>query len=598
MSNTVNLKVNRSESKTNTQQWHEINWVKVERIVFKLQKRIYKAETVGDIRTVRKLQNTLTNSWYAKLLAIRIVTQDNRGRKTAGIDGVKSLNDKNRMALALKLKFSNKAKPARRVWIPKPGKTEKRPLGIPVMEDRAKQALLKFALEPQWEARSEPHSYGFRPARSCHDAIKAIYNALSIDKWVLDADIAGCFDNINHQYLLDKVDTTPKFKKQIKAWLKAGTIDWFNKPEVFSKTTQGTPQGGVLSPLLANIALHGLEEHLKDWLWNKRKYRIPEWNATKGKWGTIGQKKTKKTLSIIRYADDFVVIHKDLEIVKEAKVEINEYLKDIGLEMKEAKTQIVNSKKGFKFLGLNIRHFETGSYRSEKNTVGKATGLVRLIQPSKDSILRQYRKIADVIDSLKNASQSVLISKLNPIIRGFSNYHKYYSSTEQLEKLDRLIFRKLLRWAKRRHPNKGMKWVVKKYFFNHNNPKIKWLFGIGSYCIRKHNDTKKERYIQVKGDASIFDGNTAYWGKRVQCHPELSLRQLTLIKRQKGKCAHCDKTFKAEDIWETDRVIPRCKGGKDTYDNLQLLHAHCHDQKSRQDRKEPNTTQKPTVVVS
>ena len=597
MSNTVNL-INRSESKTSTQLWRDINWVKVERKVFKLQKRIYKAETVGDIRTVRRLQNTLTNSWYAKLLAIRRVTQDNRGQKTAGIDGVKSLNDSKRMDLAKNLNFSNKAKPARRVWIPKPGKTEKRPLGIPVMEDRARQALLKFAIEPQWEARFEPHSYGFRPARSCHDALKAIYNSLSIDKWVLDADIAGCFDNINHQYLLDKVNTTPRFRKQIKAWLKAGTIDWFNKPEVFSKTTQGTPQGGVISPLLANIALHGLEDHLKDWLWNKRKYRIPEWNATKGKWGTMGQSKTKKTLSIVRYADDFVVIHKDLEIVIEAKDEINEYLKEIGLEMKDSKTQIVNSKEGFNFLGVNIRHFETGVYRSEKNTTGNKTGLVRLLQPSKDSISRQYRKIADIIDGMKNASQEVLISKLNPIILGFSNYHKYYSSTEQFQKLDSLIFKKLLRWAKRRHPNKGMKWVVKKYFFNHNYPNFKWLFGIGFLCIRLHNFTLKERYIQVKGEASIFDGETVYWGKRVQYHPELSLRQSTLIKRQKGICTYCNKTFKANDIWETDHIIPKCRGGKDIYDNLQLLHAHCHDKKSRQDRIETNLIQKPLVVVS
>lgn len=597
MSNAINPQVNRSECETKTQQWHSINWAKVERKVFKLQKRIYKAEQVGDTRTMRKLQNTLTHSWYAKLLAVRKVTQDNRGRNTAGIDGVKSLKNEQKLELAQKLTFSDKAKPAKRVWIPKPQKTEKRPLGIPTMEDRAKQALLKLALEPQWEARFEPHSYGFRPARSCHDAIKAIYNSLTTtEKWVLDADIAGCFDNINHQQLLDKVDTTPTFRKQIKAWLKAGVIDWSHPPEVYQKTTQGTPQGGVISPLLANIALHGLENHLKDWLWDEKKYRIPVWNATKQKWGTAKQSQTKATLSIIRYADDFVIIHKDPEILKETKVIAEEFLKSIGLHINEKKTHIVSSKKGFDFLGVNIRHFATGLYRSDKNLKGEKTGLVRLIQPSKEAILKQYRKVADTLDNLKNASVDVVISKLNPIIRGFSNYYRYYSSTERMNGLDNLILRKLLRWAKRRHPNKGMKWVANKYFLSHSN-KQKWEFSNNNLTLRKHTDTKIERYTQVKGEASIYNGNTAYWAKRVQSHPELSIRQLTLIKRQKGRCVYCHRTFKAEDIWETDHIVPRCNGGKDKYDNLQLLHAHCHDQKSRQDKVKPNKSE-PHGIVS
>ncbi len=610
MSNAINQQVNRSECKTTTQQWHSINWAKVERKVFKLQKRIYKAEKVGDTPKVRKLQNTLVHSWYAKLMAVRKVTQDNRARKTAEIDSVKALNNQQKLELAQKLTLNNKAKPGKRVWIPKANKNEKadapsarfprqrsahqeRPLGIPTMEDRAKQALLKFALEPQWEAKFEPHSYGFRPARNCHDAIKAIYNALTTnEKWVLDAELAGCFDNINHQHLLEKIDTSPTFRKQIKAWLKAGVIDWTQPPEVYQKTTQG----GVISPLLANIALHGLENRLKDWLWNEKKYRIREWNATKQKWGTAKQRTTKATLSIIRYADDFVIIHKDLEILKEAKVIAEEFLNSIGLYMKDEKTHIVSSKEGFDFLGVNIRHYETGLYRSDKNTKGEKTGLIRLIQPSKKAILKQYRKIADSLDNLKNASVDVVISKLNPIIRGFSNYYQYYSSTERINKLDNLIFRKLLRWAKRRHPNKGMKWVSNKYFLSHAT-KRKWEFSSAKFSLRKHTDTKIERYIQVKGEASIYDGNTAYWAKRVQSHPELSLRQITLMKRQKGKCTHCHKTFKAEDIWETDHIIPRCKGGKDTYDNLQLIHAHCHDQKSRQDRVKHHLSE-PKGVVS
>ncbi|MGK7893879.1 MAG: group II intron reverse transcriptase/maturase [Xenococcus sp. (in: cyanobacteria)] len=585
MSNAINLKINRSECKAPNQQWHDINWAIVEKKVFKLQKRIYEAEKVGDIPKLRKLQKTLSRSWNAKLLAVRRVTQDNRGKNTAGIDGVKALNNKQRLELAQELTLNDKAKPATRVWIPQANKNEKRPLGIPVMEDRAKQALLKFVLEPQWEAKFEPHSYGFRPARSCHDAIKAIYNSITTtDKWVLDADIAGCFDNINHQQLLDKIDTTPTFRRQIKAWLKAGVIDWIKPSEPYQKTTQGTPQGGVISPLLANIALHGLENRLKDWLWNEEKYRIPQWNSTEQRWGTDGQHRTKATLSIIRYADDFVIIHKDLEIVKKAKNVACEFLKSIGLNMKDEKTHIVNTKEGFNFLGINIRHYETGMYRSDKNLKGEKTGLVRLFQPSKDSILKQYRNIANILNSLKNAPVEVVISKLNPIIRGFSNYYRYYSSTERMDKLDNLIFRKVLKWAKRRHPNKGVKWVARKYFLTHSVNQ-KWEFSSENLLLRKHTDTKIERYIQVKGEASIYDGNTPYWGKRVQFHPELSIRQLVLMKRQKGKCTWCNKTFKAEEIWESDHVIPRCRGGKDTYDNLQLLHAHCHDQKSRQEKE-------------
>jgi group II intron reverse transcriptase/maturase len=545
MSNAINPEVNRSEYKTEIQQWHRIDWAKVERKVFKLQKRIYKAERVGDTRTVRKLQNTLTHSWYAKLLAVKKVTQNNRGKNTAGIDEIKFLKNEQKLKLAEKLTFSNKAKPVQRIWISKPEKTEKRTLGIPTIEDRAKQALLKLALEPQWEARFEPHSYGCRSVRSCHDAIKAIYNSLTTtEKWVLDADIAGCFDNINHQQLLDKVDTTPTFRKQIKAWLKAGVIDWTNPPEVYQKTTQATPQSSVISPLLANIALYGLENHVKDWLWDEKKYRISVWNATKQQWETAKQSQTKATLSIIRYADDFVIIHENLEILKEAKVIAEEFLKSIGLHIKDEKTHIVSSKEGFDFLGVNIRHFETGLYRSDKNLKGEKTGLIGLIQPSKEAILKQYRKVAETLDSLKNASVDAVINKLNPIIRGFSNYYRYYNSTERMNGLDNLIFEKLLRWAKRRHPNKGMKWVANKYFLAHSNQQ-KWQFSNDNLILRNHTNTKIERYIQVKGRVSI----------------------------------------------------PKCYEGKDRYDNLQILHARCHKPKSRQDKVKPNESE-PQGIVS
>ena len=224
-------------------EWKNIPWRKLEVQVFKLQKRIYRASIRGDVKQVRRLQRLLVKSTAAKLLAVRRVTQDNRGKNTAGVDGVKSIRPPQRLKLALKLEISDQAFPIRRVYIPKPGKKEKRPLGIPTIEDRAKQALVKLALEPEWEAQFEPHSYGFRPGRSVHDAVK--YIKLDIqrkDKYVLDADIRKCFDCINHSALLDKLNTFPLMRRQIKAWLKAGVMSGEN----LFPCEEGTPQGGVI----------------------------------------------------------------------------------------------------------------------------------------------------------------------------------------------------------------------------------------------------------------------------------------------------------------------------------------------------------------
>jgi RNA-directed DNA polymerase len=246
-----------------TAEWRLINWRKLERRVYKLQKRIYRASQRGDIKALRKLQKMLMKSWSARALAVRRVTQDNQGKKTAGVDGLKSLSPKQRLDLVTKLRLGTKASPTRRVWIPKPGTEEKRPLGIPTMNDRALQALVKLALEPEWEARFEPNSYGFRPGRSCHDAIGAIFDSIRFKaKYVLDADIAKCFDRISQEKLLAKLNTFPTLRRQVRSWLKAGVMDG---KELFP-TSEGTPQGGVISPLLANIALHGMEQRIKEYV--------------------------------------------------------------------------------------------------------------------------------------------------------------------------------------------------------------------------------------------------------------------------------------------------------------------------------------------
>jgi RNA-directed DNA polymerase len=287
-------------------EWSTIPWHKLERYIFRLQKRIYRAKQRGDTRAVRGLKRVLKRSKAAKTLAVRQVTQDNRGKRTAGIDGVKNLNPAERLAMASTLTFEGKAAPVRRIWIPKPGKDEKRPLGIPTMMDRARQALAKMALEPEWEAVFEPNSYGFRPGRSCHDAIEQIHIAMRKEKYILEADIKGCFDNIAHDALLDKIND-PELRPILKKWLKAGIID----RGVFQETEQGTPQGGVISPLLANIALHGLEEDTREALLASLKKAEKPYHR--------GNQRTKETLQVIRYADDCVVIHKDLDVIQEAE---------------------------------------------------------------------------------------------------------------------------------------------------------------------------------------------------------------------------------------------------------------------------------------
>ena len=284
-------------------EWRDVPWPRLEVQAYKLQTRIYRAAQRGDKTVVNQLQKTLIASRSAKYLAVRKVTQDNRGKNTAGIDGRKSLSPTERLELAETLSLSDKSSPVKRVWIPKPGKDEKRPLGIPTIEERAKQALVKMALEPEWEAKFEAHSYGFRPGKSAHDAVKAIQHSIKQkDKYVLDADISKCFDKIDHQKLLDKVDTFPSLRRQIKAWLKAGIIEgnsWY-------PTSEGTPQGGIISPLLANIALHGMEQHLQKVL----PRRCPTIN---------GKKLDIKTPFLVRYADDFVVLHSNLEDIQIAK---------------------------------------------------------------------------------------------------------------------------------------------------------------------------------------------------------------------------------------------------------------------------------------
>ena len=300
--------------------WNTIAWRKLEQHCLRIQKRIFRASQRGNTRAVHTLQKLLMKSQSARLLAVRRVTQDNQGKRTAGIDGIKSVRPAERLVMADHIhpkNWKDTSPPVRRVWIAKPGKAEKRPLGIPVMEERARQHLAKLALEPEWEARFEPNSYGFRPGRSCHDAVAAIFTDIHQKaKYVLDADIKGAFDHINHEALLRKLDAYPDLSRLIRAWLKAGIMD----NGVFDETKSGTPQGGVISPLLMNIALHGMETALLD----------------------AYPKKAEKP-QFVRYADDLVVFHSTEEGVKKAQEVLAKWLEDVGLELKPSKTKITHT---------------------------------------------------------------------------------------------------------------------------------------------------------------------------------------------------------------------------------------------------------------
>ena len=544
-------------------EWNTVPWPRLERNVFKLQKQIYRASQQGNRVLVRKLQRLLLASGQAKLLAVRKVTQDNRGKKTAGVDGKTALTKTERQALVQSLRVAAKASPIRRVWIPKPGKPERRPLGIPTIEDRARQALVKMALEPEWEARFEPNSYGFRPGRCCQDAMQAIFGAIHRKQaYVLDADIAGCFDHIQHGALLQKLATSARLRRIIKAWLKAGILDQGK----LQPNEEGTPQGGIISPLLANIALHGLETDLKQAL---RQELLAYMRTKRGKASYL---LSGRMLSLIRYADDFVVLHEDVAIIEKAREYIQSWLQTVGLSLHPQKTRICHTfldwqgtSAGFDFLGFHVRQYGVPS---------KASGYVTLIKPSPEKLRQHLQSIKVRLRAHRGEKQATVIRNLNPLIKGWSRYYQSVTARKTFEKADHETFQKLWRWARYRHPHKGRRWVKDRYFLSHQGDQWRFKTQDGNILVR-HSDHKIKRFAKVKGMKSPYDGDFTYWASRMGRFPGISPRVANLLKRQHGKCAHCKLVFQPEAILEVHHQDRNTANNK--MENLQVLHGHCHD---------------------
>jgi len=472
--------------------------------------------------------------------------------------------------------LDGKASPTRRIYIPK-DKNEDRPLRIPTIRERAKQYLALLALEAPFEA----NSYGFRPGRSCHDAIEAIFIAINQKpKYVLDADIQGCFNEIDHNALLAKLSTFPAMKKQIKAWLKAEILE----DNVYLTVEKGTSQGSLISPLLMNIALHGMEQAVIEFM------KSLQLKGPDGK--NIVKRRRASSINIIRYADDFVILHENALVIESCKKFIQNFLLSLGLKLKDNKTRICHTlhnfegePTGFDFLGFNICQYPIGKYAVRKTKV--ALTFRTLIRPSKSKIKEHFDKMKKIIG--KTRKTDVLLMELNPKILGWARYYHTVASYKTFKWFDTLLFRALLKWQYKKHPTRSRKWLNNLYY--HKKEEKNWVFGMKSpknnelISLKSYTDVPIKRFVKVKGEKSPYDGDMLYWSFRLNNHPIISGNVSKLLKKQKGLCNFCNLPFFPTDIIERDHVIPLSKNGTHKISNMQLLHGHCHKIKTANDRK-------------
>ena len=529
--------------------WPAIDWQAAHRVVRRLQARIVKATQEKRWGKVKALQHLLTHSFSGKAFAVKQVTE-NSGKRTPGVDRIVWNTPAKKEAAVLALKQRGyQAFPLRRLYIPK-SNGKMRPLGIPTVRDRAMQALYLLALDPLAESIADPNSYGFRKDRSTADAIQQCFNTLGrkhSPQWILEGDIHACFDEISHSWMLAHI---PMDKAILQKWLKAGFID----KNTLHPTEAGTPQGGIISPVAANLALDGLERTLRE--------RFPR----------LGHRRTAM-VNMVRYADDFIITGRTKQLLEdEVKPLVSEFFKARGLELSLQKTRITHIEEGFDFLGQNVRKYN-----------GKL-----LITPARKNVTNFLAKVRRVIKANKQARTGVLIAMLNPIIRGWAYYHRHVASSATFRKVDSAIFNCLWRWTRRRHPNKPSRWIVRKYFerldgkrrvFRERSrdedgkPTLAKLFHAATVPI--------VRCVKIKGEANPYDPQwEPYFERRLElkmmANPKRRQQLLRLWFSQGGLCPECGHKITRMTGWRTHNVVWRVLGGSNRMSNRVLLHPSCH----------------------
>ena len=529
--------------------WNSINWNHAKNQVQKTQARIVKALQEKRWRDVRSLQRMLTKSLSAKQLAVKQITE-NKGKLTPGVDGETWSGTKQKAEQVYKLQWKGyKAKPLRRIYIPKADGN--RPLGIPTMYDRAMQALQKMSLEPIAETLGDNHSYGFRPMRSAADAIEyslCLLSKRNSARWILDADIRSCFDNIDHNWLIKNIPMNARILKQ---WLKSGYLEKGIKHE----TIMGTPQGGVVSPIIANMTLDGMEDLIR------KSFRSSKLKGENDK------------VNVVRYADDFLITGVS-KVILEEKVQplISNFLAKRGLELSKEKTRIVNITEGVEFLGFSIRKYPCGKV---------------LTKPSSKSQKRFCQMMKVELKTLRTATQQQVVAKLHPKLTGWRNYYMHCAAKQVFSKMDNLLHQKLWRWAKRRHPNKSQKWIKNKYFYRYHNQN--WAFGFWEdrkeKSIFRHlprmSNIPIKRHGLIKGEFNPYDKKwQEYTENRASRKMKFSMTDTVykIWKSQKGQCPCCKHRIDESTKWHIHHALPRNNGGSDKINNLLLMHPECHRQ--------------------